>query len=261
MATTLDAEYGYTLIVPTTEASLLMLRSLPETDPLRVKAVMPSNECLDIALDKERTWQAARILGLPVPDSILIESVEGLRRANQFPLVLKPIRSKIVRNGYVVTLQAAIVDDERNRLEHLHAWLPYVAVQQQTYVRGRGVGVELLYNRGQKVWHFAHERIHEYPLTGGGSTYRRSIHPSAELLASSEKLLNALQWHGVAMVEYKAKPNGPFCLLEINPRLWGSLALAIDAGVDFPRGNSCHLRRDRFPHPSPAIALTISRAI
>lgn len=232
----LDAEYRYTLIVPATEASLLMLRSLPETDPLRVKAVLPSNHSLDAALDKERTWQVARSLGIPVPDSILIESLEGLQPANQFPLVLKPIRSKVIRNGHVVTLRSAIVDDERHRLEHLHAWLPYVAVQQQTYIRGRGVGVELLYNRGQKVWYFAHERIHEFPLTGGGSTYRRSIHPSSELLATSEKLLNALQWHGVAMIEYKVKSNGTFSLLEINPRLWGSLALAIDTGVDFPRG-------------------------
>jgi protein-tyrosine-phosphatase/predicted ATP-grasp superfamily ATP-dependent carboligase len=243
----LDAENQYTLIVPATEASLLMLRWLPENDPLRLKAVIPNNECLDNALDKERTWRAARSLGIPVPDSIFIESLEGVPSASPFPLVLKPIWSKVVLNGRIVTLSAAIVDNDRDRRKHLNAWLPYVPVQQQMYVRGRGVGVEFLYNRGRKVWHFAHERIHEFPLTGGGSTYRRSITPSSELLAASEKLLNAFQWHGVAMIEYKVKPDGTFCLLEINPRLWGSLALAVDAGVDFPKGLLLLAQGERLP--------------
>jgi protein-tyrosine-phosphatase len=38
------------------------------------------------------------------------------------------------------------------------------------------------------------------------------------------------------MVEFLVTPDGRHYLMEINPRLWGSLALAIDAGVDFPWG-------------------------
>ena len=38
------------------------------------------------------------------------------------------------------------------------------------------------------------------------------------------------------MVEFRVQEDGRFHLMEINPRLWGSLALAIDAGVDFPLG-------------------------
>jgi hypothetical protein len=37
------------------------------------------------------------------------------------------------------------------------------------------------------------------------------------------------------MVEFKAAADGRMFLLEINPRLWGSLQLAIDSGRDFPR--------------------------
>ncbi len=118
----------------------------------------------------------------------------------------------------------------------LERWLPYTPVLEQQYIAGKGIGIELLFNRGEKVWHFAHERLHEYPLTGGASTYRRSIAAPAEMLAASELLLTELAWHGVAMVEFKLPRNGDFALVEINPRLWGSLALAIDAGVNFPVG-------------------------
>ena len=48
-------------------------------------------------------------------------------------------------------------------------------------------------------------------------------------------LLEKIGWFGVAMVEFKVDPrDGLAKLMEINPRFWGSLALAIQAGVNFP---------------------------
>jgi predicted ATP-grasp superfamily ATP-dependent carboligase len=41
-------------------------------------------------------------------------------------------------------------------------------------------------------------------------------------------------WHGVAMVEFRITPDGTPYLMEINTRFWGSLQLAVNAGVDFP---------------------------
>jgi protein-tyrosine-phosphatase len=136
----------------------------------------------------------------------------------------------------VTTMAPEIVKNESERAAVLEKWLPYVSVQQQEYIGGRGLGIEFLFNQGQRVWHFAHERIHEYPLTGGASTYRRSVHADPTLLEQAQQLLAALRWHGVAMVEFKVGRDGSFYLMEINPRLWGSLALSIDAGVNFPLG-------------------------
>lgn len=49
------------------------------------------------------------------------------------------------------------------------------------------------------------------------------------------KLLSSLKWIGIAMVEWKIDANdGLPYLLEINPRFWGGLELAIRSGVDFP---------------------------
>src|ERR1044071_6689529 len=231
-----DQKRNYALIVPATEASLLGLRQLDENDPLRRKAVIPGNDALAIALDKEKTWKLARELGIPVPASILLSSTAEIGPAEQFPVVLKPTHSKVMLAGELRTLAVAVVKNEAERQEHLGRWLPVTLVQQQQYVSGRGVGVELLFDHGKKVWHFAHERVHEYPLSGGASSYRRSIMPPANMLIDAERLLTALKWHGVAMVEFKMDARGQYWLMEINPRLWGSLALSIDAGVDFPNG-------------------------
>jgi protein-tyrosine-phosphatase len=178
----------------------------------------------------------ASSLGIPVPESRMVASLADAELAEEFPLVLKPVRSSAAVDGDVVILSAAIVRDERARRAALSALLAHGPVQQQRHVGGRGVGVEMLFDRGREVWHFVHERLHETPLTGGGSAYRRSVRPPSDLLAAARTLLHALEWHGVAMVEFKVRRDGSFHLMEVNPRFWGSLALAIDCGVNFPLG-------------------------
>ena len=65
--------------------------------------------------------------------------------------------------------------------------------------------------------------------------YAESIALDTELVAQSEALLDQFGWQGVAMVEFKREETtGTPYLMEINGRFWGSLQLAISAGVDFP---------------------------
>jgi predicted ATP-grasp superfamily ATP-dependent carboligase len=62
-----------------------------------------------------------------------------------------------------------------------------------------------------------------------------SVRCDPRLREWSEQLLGALRWHGVAMVEFKwDEVRGTASLMEINGRFWGSLALALSAGMDFP---------------------------
>jgi len=64
---------------------------------------------------------------------------------------------------------------------------------------------------------------------------RESIPLPPRLAAAGTRLLTELDWEGVAMVECKHDAlNDRYYVIEINPRFWGSLQLAIDAGVDFP---------------------------
>jgi protein-tyrosine-phosphatase/predicted ATP-grasp superfamily ATP-dependent carboligase len=256
-----DRHRNYDLIVTATEASLLGLRALAEDDPLRRKAVLPANHALDIALDKEKTRALAGELGVPVPQSRLISSVAEIGPSGQFPLVLKPARSKVMIGAELRTLAVAVVKSEAQRQEQLRRWLTYTPVLQQQYVHGRGVGAEFLYDRGKKIWHFVHERVHEYPLSGGASSYRRSIKPPVALLRDAEKLLAALNWHGVAMVEFKVEfkmDADEYWLMEINPRFWGSLAVSIDAGVNFPLG-LLQVARGQQPAQEPDYKLVYTR--
>jgi predicted ATP-grasp superfamily ATP-dependent carboligase len=106
-------------------------------------------------------------------------------------------------------------------------------VQQR--VEGPGIGVFMLRWKGEVIAAFAHRRIREKPPSGGVSVYRESAPLDPELFDKSRRLLESFDWSGVAMIEYKVDAGtGVPYLMEINGRFWGSLQLAVDAGVDFP---------------------------
>jgi predicted ATP-grasp superfamily ATP-dependent carboligase len=106
----------------------------------------------------------------------------------------------------------------------------------QQRIVGPGVGVFVLLASGELLGAFGHRRILEKPPSGGVSACSESVPLAPALLEQSVALLRRLGWEGAAMVEYKLdRATGTPYLMEVNGRLWGSLQLAIDAGVDFPR--------------------------
>jgi protein-tyrosine-phosphatase/predicted ATP-grasp superfamily ATP-dependent carboligase len=230
----LDRDENFDLIIPSTEASLLAVKP-DDLDPaLRAKAVVPSEASLDVALDKQRTLALADRLGVRIPHGRAIAMGTGLPVCATWPTVIKPIRSKVALHDETLSLSVRICANASQREEALADLLPLSPVLEQDYFRGRGFGVEVLFEHGEPRWWFAHERIHELPITGGASSYRRSIDVPANLREATLDLLTHLRWHGVAMVEFKMADDGDYRLMEINPRLWGSLPLAIAAGVNFP---------------------------
>lgn len=227
---------NYQLIIPATEVSLLTLKRSDIDPALRSRVVIPDESSIDLALDKFRTVELARKLGVPAPRTVLVTSPDETTRRVRYPIVIKPLRSKQYVQGEMRSFAARICQDELSRASAYAELLPCTPAVEQEYFRGRGIGIEVMFECGRLRWWFAHERIHALPVTGGASTYRRSIAPPPAILHATEALLSSLRWHGVAMVEFNVSENGDFRLLEINPRLWGSLPLAVAAGVDFPSG-------------------------
>jgi predicted ATP-grasp superfamily ATP-dependent carboligase len=111
----------------------------------------------------------------------------------------------------------------------------YTRALVQGYVRGVGVGAFFLRWKGQIVAEFMHRRLHEVPHSGGASSLRESW-LDEEVLEDARIKLEHLDWEGVGMMEYRWDPRThAFFLMELNARFWGSLHLALFAGVDFPK--------------------------
>jgi predicted ATP-grasp superfamily ATP-dependent carboligase len=184
---------------------------------------------------KGRVWEAAREAGLDVPEQWTLQGSDDLDGVpgSAAALVVKPARS--VSGGRKWGVSYA---DTRDELVEAVGALPAEAFPLliQERIRGDGAGVFLLRWQGHTRAAFAHRRIREKPPSGGVSVLRESAALDPELQGRAEALLDALGWNGVAMVEFKIdERTGQAAVMEINPRFWGSLQLAIDAGVNFPR--------------------------
>ena len=229
----------YDLIIPVTEDSVHPLaRQRAVIEPLAPLAIAP-DDALALVANKARTFELAASLGVPIPRSETFNDLEVLRSAAaafDYPVVAKPGRSVAAKGDDVTArLNVRYAHDAEQLIDLGKHVLPYAALIVQAYFQGDGVGVEILADHGELVFAFQHRRLHEMPLTGGGSSLRTSEPVSPELLEHSRKLIAALGWHGVAMVEFKVDNRTGACsLMEINGRFWGSLPLAIAAGADFP---------------------------
>ncbi len=231
------AGHQYQLVIPATERTLVPIARHFHSSSHYNRIAAPALDALEIVLDKSRTALLARQCNAPLPASWDITSTEALRSALpelSYPMVIKPGRS-ISDNSLRTPLSVRYAHSEEELVKVGTELLEHGHLVLQAYFSGIGKGIELIANRGEIVSAFQHQRLHEMPLSGGGSSYRKSVTVDPVLLEVSARLIKQLNWHGVAMVEFKQNPeNGEFILIEINGRFWGSLPLAVAAGADFP---------------------------
>ncbi len=244
------------LVLPCSDQSLVPLAQHRADFAPLARLAIPDEYGFTHSYRKDLTFALADTLGVPSPDSVAVASLDDLNAVLaddrwRFPLIVKPVSSKVWQDGRRLDLQVRSANDAGELTRMVGGLLGIGPVLIQSYFPGEGAGQEFLADRGEIVDAFQHERVHE-PLSGGGSSYRRSVALDPAMLEASRKLLEALRWTGVAMVEYKRDPaTGRFALMEINGRFWGSLPLAVAAGLDFPFHLFDLLVNGRRPTPAP----------
>lgn len=209
-----------------------------------VHPVLPDSAALAVALDKNRTLQAARAVGIEVPESwqpLPSDDLEVRARAFPFPAVLKwsdPNQvAPLLAAARLPLVKAQIVSSADELLAVLGSYAPigcWPIVQE--YCAGRGLGQFFFMRRGEVLRRFQHVRIAEWPPEGGFSSVCDAVplDEHVDLQHKSAELLRSIGWHGVAMVEYRHDPaTGKAKLMEINGRFWGSFPLAYHCGAAF----------------------------
>ena len=226
---------AFQAVFPVTDSSVIPLQeNAAKLGHLAGRFALLNDKAYQVTHDKQLTRDTASILDIPVAEGIVTQEAADAKefaRRHGFPIVVKPLSSYSKVNLAV----RQNVQMLRNPDEIDGAF----ASRQQAFVierffGGKGCGISFLANDGQLLFAFQHERLHE-PLNGGGSTYRKSAALHPDLYANCRKIIEALEYTGVGMIEFKMDPQTDrFILVEINGRFWGSLPLAIAAGADFP---------------------------
>ncbi|MFE8071659.1 ATP-grasp domain-containing protein [Marinobacteraceae bacterium S3BR75-40.1] len=226
-------------ILPMTEASTYVLLANRSRLPAHVKLPFPSDKQVQQLANKSELTRLAQSLGLPVPESQHYANAQALLSATssiqRYPVVLKPALSKILLEDRIVSTSVVIVRNEKALKAALQQdQFKNYPFMVQEFITGEGQGVFTLFRSGRPLCFFAHRRLREKPPEGGVSVLSESRDIDTHMQQIATKLLESAQWDGVAMVEFKVSADGTPYLMEVNPRFWGSLQLAIDAGVDFP---------------------------
>ncbi len=229
---------GIDLVIPVTDWTLGPLSANRARFLGICRLALPSASALAIVSDKYRTIEMAQHLGTNVPRTHLIESLNDLPAAEEmrFPVVVKDrfsvrwLGNKAVFGSVAYAYsQAELKDKISTRLQAAGD------VLVQEFVSGTGVGFACFIAGGSVFLPFEWERIREVDPRGGASSARKSIALNKEIVALSSKFMIEIGFEGIAMVEYKRAANGEMILMEINGRPWGSLALPMACGIDYPR--------------------------
>ena len=224
------------VIIPVGITTLLALCERREEVEKFADVSLPPLPSIELANDKARLIPFAESVGVAVPQTTFQrdgESVEELSERIKYPTVIKLSRGEMF--GLAPEERYAIIKTKEEFMEkfpHFASYGEKVLIQQ--YIEGDGYGVSAVFGKnGEPLEVFCHRRIREYPAIGGPSSFCESA-DEPELCSSAIKLLRALSWEGVAMVEFKGSPESGFYLMEINPRLWGSSGLAPNSGCNIP---------------------------
>jgi predicted ATP-grasp superfamily ATP-dependent carboligase len=230
---------GYKVLFPMTDVTTIVAAEMRDTLEPFVRVPIATSEQIARVQDKREMLLAARKVGIAAPATYMLsddEDINAVAERIRYPVVLKP-RLSWLRSGETwISGGVQFIHNPAELMEKYtkaHALIPYPLVQER--LEGEGRGVFLLIWNGELKAAFCHRRLREKPPWGGVSVYRESLPFDRDIVEKSYRLLQECGWQGPAMVEFKVdNRDGELKLMEVNGRFWGSLQLALDAGMNFP---------------------------
>lgn len=224
-------EHGVDMLIPATDGALSVISEHYDSLSALLRVACPPARIIDRVLNKEATLAIATQCGIRVPREFVVSALANI---GDIPELTFPVVAKPRQKSSAEIFKVRYFHSERDLVDALRSGALDGAILQE-YCPGQGVGVEVLFHQGACIADFQHRRLKEMPHTGGVAVMAVAEPIDPELRNMALKLLRGLEWEGVAMVEFRHDPaTGAAALMEVNGRYWGTLSLAIQAGVDFP---------------------------
>jgi len=211
-------------LLPVGAVTLGMLAELDTRERFEkvCRMCIPKKESLDLANDKARLGELARKLGVPTPKSYTLRDDADFNDIS-YPVVVKPVCGE--KQGLAAAQRYIVAHTPSEAKKAVTSFtFDGVPAVVQEYLPGGGVGLSILSKDGIICGSICHKRLREYPVSGGPSTCCVTQEPG-KLLEYAKILAKALNFTGLAMIEFKLDSHGQPRLLEINPRIWGTFPL------------------------------------
>ena len=229
------ARHSYDTVLPCSEGSLWALSSSRNVFPQGFALGLPGRKVVTDCMSKVRLHELGPQAGLGVAETLVrADREEAIAAATELglPVVLKP-RSTVFEDGLEMKHLAARIVPDRESLERQLEGIGWPCLVQRR-MAGKTVScggvaaadglLALVCSRYERTW----------PEAGGSATFSHSIVPPASLVESVRRLVALFGWEGIFELELIEPEPCRFVAIDFNPRTYGSVALAVKAGVPLP---------------------------
>lgn len=222
--------HAYDLVVPSVDFSAELLSR--NKDEFSKYARIASNEfnVYSIAGNKNETMNVCESIGVPHPKTLQnIESLEAIEESDiRFPVVIKPS----VGYGAIGFKKVDTLEDLKELLKNNTDFSDYVI---QEYIPQTDLQYEcamFLDDNNEVKTSLVFSKNRWFPVNGGSSTLNVTV-LRPDIVDSCTKLLKAINWRGPADIDLIQDPrDGKAKIMEINPRVSGSVKICFLSGVD-----------------------------
>lgn len=199
---------------------------------------LPTFEQIESVHSKKSLYLLAEKLDIKIPrffvpqNSREVDTLDDIvkERGMQYPLLLKPVKGGGAWGVLYIKQPGGLANHYRNHCQLLKT--DEIIIQEQK--SGKVNCTAMILNQGELRAQFSYRQLRDYPVSGGAATVRESIY-NENTESSLFRLLAHLGWHGVCQADFiHDEISGDYYLLDVNPRLWGSVYQAVASGIDFP---------------------------
>jgi predicted ATP-grasp superfamily ATP-dependent carboligase len=228
------AQHDYSLVFACGDAELLALSERRESISARVPYA--SHRTVLRALDKRHLGHAARAVGLRTPPEAA-SAREAAARWGAGPVIVKEsLHGSLDAHGHASHFAPEPYADHQAAEQRVHEICASGATPVvQPLSEGRLMAFSCVTDRaGAMVGRVQQVAERTYPAAAGSSVRARTVPIDERLSGQVHGLLGELGWFGLCELQFLQPADGPPVLLDLNGRFYGSLALALAAGVNLP---------------------------
>jgi predicted ATP-grasp superfamily ATP-dependent carboligase len=228
-------EGEFATVIPGSDASLIAISSNRDLFAAATNLGLPSPEVVSRCVSKVDLVDAADEAGLTVPQSIVCaDRGEAIAAAEQlgYPVILKPRSTVFSLNGHIRQRQTVFAGDRAALDSRLPEYGFPCLLQRRE--QGSIISIGGAMTPDGLLATATSKYIRTWLPDAGSVSFSKTIAPPAELVEAVERLVSLLGWNGVFELELIELSEGRFAAIDFNPRLYGSLALAVDAGASLP---------------------------
>ena len=221
----------YDIAVPCVDFSAALLSKNKEEFSQYAKIASNDWEVYQIAADKQKTMAVCMENNIPAPKTLLdVSSLRDITEADiNYPIVMKPktgygaIGFRKINN--TEELEKAFTESEETVSQYVfQEYIPQTMLQYECAM--------FIDNNNEVKTATVFSKNRWFPVDGGSSTLNVTV-DRPDIVESCKALLRKINWRGAADIDLIDDPrDGKAKIMEINPRVSGSVKIVFESGVD-----------------------------